>query len=95
MKISLLFSLLSICLSVPAFAGDFQCSGSDAACAKGREIYRLERLTGEMCAGGSEACIRYLQNRLDDKNFEKELAGRPPIVRSKDSKNIYCINLKS
>lgn len=45
-------------------SGDFECAGGKEACAKDAELYRLEVLSGESCAGGYENCREYLNERL-------------------------------
>lgn len=67
------FVLLATFLMVFNALASYQCAGGKEACARGREIYRLEQITGKSCAGGYEACLEYLQNEYENMKMEAEI----------------------
>lgn len=92
----LFFLIVILTGSFSSFAqSTFSCAGGREACDQARVLYRLQRLTGETCAGGYEACRQYLEDRLSDLRFEKELEEKSPKVRAKVQKNIFCMYAKA
>ena len=94
-----IIAILSLILSFNVSAD--VCFGSEETCAKTKEIDALEKITGETCVGGQEACLEFLREEYETMKFDymvdqeaERLAGQrktKQVTSSKGGFEIPCV----